>query len=659
VQRPTAACPNPVQMAYGTACKCDGESCGSYPDAGTLRDDEALIITSRGAAEAQGSLFFDPEVVSVLPAGGAPSQAPGMQIDIDPTRAAQTILGFGGAVTDAVAYHYTNMDERTQKQFIRQYFGPEGIGYTVSRVPMNAADFSRMNYVLDDVPGDYDLEHFCLRDDSAREVPCGQDYKATVLKAAQDAVNESEGDRLKLFVSSWSPPLWYKDQNFTCQLHNGFYRCLNGASNSAMQCTEAILNPETCVGQPIGKSCPREKIKEVEDRRTLQLGINLDPNQKYPTKNAAGNCYNTGFLKRDPRTQASWALFFSKFIDAYRARGVDIWGLTVQNEPLATVSLWQAMYYTPEMQAEFVVNYLGPLMRAKYPDLKIMIYDDGLVDMLEFADRVLSYPGAAAYVDGVGYHWYTTVHGTYENAPPQRPLKFVPSFLVPYDAGGGSNVRKVLEKVQVHGPEKFVMMTEACAGFVLQTGWVGPRPGEWGYGYAYSHDIMWQLRNGAAGWTDWNIMLGMDGGPNLQGNFVDSPILFKPTHGHFYKNPMFFHMAHYSKYILPGSKRVELNIECSATREEYCQAVGFLRPDGKAVVVITNDEITAGPLANGPMSQLYVPPLAKGQGSGMFGENRDASLYWKITCGESDVSGSIPWKGIQTVVFSCNRTARA
>ena len=39
---------------------------------------------------------------------------------------------------------------------------------------------------------------------------------------------------------------------------------------------------------------------------------------------------------------------------------------------------------------------------------------------------------------------------------------------------------------------KFMLMSEACNGFLLSTDWVGPRPGEWGYGYSYSHDIMWQ-----------------------------------------------------------------------------------------------------------------------------------------------------------------------
>merc|ERR1719210_3021596 len=132
----------------------------------------------------------------------------------------------------------------------------------------------------------------------------------------------------------------------------------------------------------------------------------------------------------------------------------------------------------------------------------------------------------------------------------------------------------------------------------------------------------------------------MDGGPNLRGNFVDSPILYNSNDGVFYQNPMFFHMAHFSKYILPGAKRLKMNMECGAAREEYCQAVGFLRPDGKIVVVITNDEITVGPLANQPWSNAYVPKLAKGLGSKKWAWNamRNSSLPWRITCGQRSVS---------------------
>ena len=52
---------------------------------------------------------------------------------------------------------------------------------------------------------------------------------------------------------------------------------------------------------------------------------------------------------------------------------------------------------------------------------------------------------------------------------------------------------------------------------------MGPRYDECGYGYATGHDMLWQLRNRAAGWVYWNVLLDGVGGPNLAGNYVDSP----------------------------------------------------------------------------------------------------------------------------------------
>merc|ERR1711904_275038 len=94
----------------------------------------------------------------------------------------------------------------------------------------------------------------------------------------------------------------------------------------------------------------------------------------------------------------------------------------------------------------------------------------------------------------------------------------------------------------------------------------GPRHGDWGYGYAYSHDILWQLKNSASGWTDWNLMLDQHGGPNLAGNFVDSPVFKNQGDtSKFYQNPSFFHLAHFSKYIPAGSKRINFSLDCGAS----------------------------------------------------------------------------------------------
>merc|ERR1719253_429008 len=161
-----------------------------------------MIITSQGYP---GSIkFLEPEYVP-LAAAGASRQ---MDLSLDLSKMRQKILGFGGAFTDAVAYNYQGLSQATKKHVIEQYFGPEGIGYTMGRVNMGSCDFSRMDYTLANDSMDLDLQSFCLRDDSSKDAPCGSDYKTTVIKAAQEAIAKTGRDELKLFASVWSPPTW-------------------------------------------------------------------------------------------------------------------------------------------------------------------------------------------------------------------------------------------------------------------------------------------------------------------------------------------------------------------------------------------------------------------------------------------------------------------
>jgi len=635
----------------------------------------------------------------VLGSGTQASSA--MTLGVEVEKRGQKILGFGGAVSDATAFHFQNLKPALRGQFLRRHYGEAGAGYTLARVPMGSADFSRMDYTYDNVTDDLPLAHFCLRDDSAAEAPCGVDYKATALKAAQNAVAEAGHGKLKLFVSTWSAPLWYKNQNFKCKMKDGLYSCSPAGDESRPTASDAVVEPAGCTGNSLLQGCPtsfmehfggsakqaaganasavpgdvinldslggaaaagrrpkrrrrrlaaallqraeavaRPKAAHAEGANDLDGALKEKPKFTPQRPGSAANLFNRGFLSSGSSLQASWAMYFSKFIDAYKALGVDVWGLTVQNEPSSTVPLWQGMFLSTEMQADFLVNHLGPTIRRNHPGVKIMLHDDGLTGLPE-VEKMLSDPRVADFADGVGYHWYLSVQGTYENGPAVRPSRMAPNVV-----GGGSYVQDVWRRLQEQGEEKFILMTEACNGYALGTRWLGPRPGEWGYGYAYSHDIMWQLRNGAAGWTDWNMMLGQDGGPNLAGNFVDSPTVFESSES-FIQNPSFFHLAHFSKYIPPGSRRVELSVTCGL-QEEHCQAVGFLRPDGLAAVVLTNDKVTVGPivdLTGVARAFVKVPKLATGHGK---------EFNWTIQCGPHAVSGAAPWRSIQTVLLPCS-----
>lgn len=69
---------------------------------------------------------------------------------------------------------------------------------------------------------------------------------------------------------------------------------------------------------------------------------------------------------------------------------------------------------------------------------------------------------------------------------------------------------------------------------------------------------MQDLNHNVVGWIDWNICLNAQGGPNWVGNFVDSPIIVYPEKGEFVKQPMFYAIGHFSKFIPRGSQRIQI-----------------------------------------------------------------------------------------------------
>ena len=129
-------------------------------------------------------------------------------IIVDPTHRYQTIVGFGGAFTDAAAETFYKMPTAAQQQILTAYFSPDqGIGYTLGRTNISSCDFSSDIYNYDDVPGDTSLSHFTIAHDLT--------YKIPFIKAAE----ATAGGNVKLFASPWSPPAWMKDNDNV--LHGG------------------------------------------------------------------------------------------------------------------------------------------------------------------------------------------------------------------------------------------------------------------------------------------------------------------------------------------------------------------------------------------------------------------------------------------------------
>ena len=248
-----------------------------------------------------------------------------------------------------------------------------------------------------------------------------------------------------------------------------------------------------------------------------------------------------------------WANHYVKFIKGYEALGIPLWGLSVQNEPMAN-QVWESCIYTATEERDFIKNFLGPTLHKNGLGTKKLIAWDHNRDLIyQRASTLLEDPNAAKYIWGIGFHWYETWTGS--------EMQF-------------ENLKRVKEAF----PDKNLIFTEGCVEkFNLD------RVNDWSLGEKYGHSMVNDFNCGTVAWTDWNILLDEKGGPNHVGNFCFAPVHADTQTGKLIYTNSYYYIGHFSKFIQPGAKR----ISCSTNRDKL-QATAFINPDGKIVVVVLN-----------------------------------------------------------------------
>lgn len=255
-----------------------------------------------------------------------------------------------------------------------------------------------------------------------------------------------------------------------------------------------------------------------------------------------------------PQYYQSWANYYVKYIDALQKEGLPVWGLTVQNEPMAT-QIWESCIYTAEEERDFLKNYLGPtLKKAGFGDKKITIWDHNRDLITQRASTVLDDKEASKYVWGVGFHWY-------ENW------------------SGGEQMYQNVGIVNEMYPDKNIFFTEGCV-----EKFDAAKYHLWANGERYGKSMINDFNNGTVGWTDWNILLDENGGPNHVKNFCFAPVHADLQTGELIYTPSYYFIGHFSKFIKKGAKR----ISSSASRSGLL-TTSFLNPDGKMVTVVMNE----------------------------------------------------------------------
>ncbi|RVE40426.1 hypothetical protein evm_014924 [Chilo suppressalis] len=112
--------------------------------------------------------------------------------------------------------------------------------------------------------------------------------------------------------------------------------------------------------------------------------------------------------------------------------------------------------------------------------------------------------------------------------------------------------------------------------------------GSWDRAKSYITDILQDLNYNVVGWIDWNLCLNAQGGPNWVENFVDSPIIVFPENKEFVKQPMFYALGHFSKFLPRGSQRIKVN-QRTPPRSSPVDNVAFLTTRNTVVVILYNE----------------------------------------------------------------------
>lgn len=279
-----------------------------------------------------------------------------------------------------------------------------------------------------------------------------------------------------------------------------------------------------------------------------------------------------------PKYRDTWALFFSKYIDAYKQEGIDIWAITVENEPLGNGNNWESMHFTAEEMTDFVTYHLGPKLEADGKGhIKILGYDQNREHLPEWVDAMYQNETASKYFDGTAIHWYASTYDVFS---------------------------KELDYAYQKQPNKHLIQTEACVDAEIpkwkDDSWYWSEEAtDWGYDWApeedkkfhpkyvpvyrYARDIIGCLNHGVDGWVDWNMVLNRQGGPNWFENWCVAPVIADPENDEVYFTPLYYTLSHFSRFIRPGATRIGFE-----NTDKRLQVTAALNPDNSISLVIFN-----------------------------------------------------------------------
>jgi len=277
-----------------------------------------------------------------------------------------------------------------------------------------------------------------------------------------------------------------------------------------------------------------------------------------------------------PKYYGLWARYLSKYVSAYKEKGITLWGLTPQNEPLhAHDAAWDSNGFTPEQGRDFLRDHLGPQLvkdgHLKLDDLdaglRVLIYDHNKSTMNDYVAKTYEDPEASKYAWGTAFHWYTNSELKENNW-----------------------YAKELAELQKNWPNKGMIHTESSididANDPIGQYWRASTDyaGTFVPFETYAYDIITDLNHGTQGYIEWCSILSNKGQPNPYDNFNSAPVLINPVTDEVIYTPLYYLLSHFSKFIRPDAHRIGVKGE----EVDGLIYTAAKNPDGSIAVVVFN-----------------------------------------------------------------------
>ena len=450
-------------------------------------------------------------------------------INLDDRR--QTIDGFGASLTESSAFVLACLTPEQRKAVLEELFGESGANFSVTRTQIGASDFSvEGKYSLAEKDGDTAMESFSLDRD-----------KEGFPKDKYPQVQDENYDLYHLMLDVW---------NLKQAQHDKAYRIM---------------------------------------ANTWTAPAWMKENKKYYERE---NGFHRGGALL-PEYYQAYADYLARYIEAWRAEGVDIWSVTPVNEPMGNDGGWESMDFSPAVEAEFIADYLAPTFQARgLGNVAIYGFDQNIFEMGPYTAAIYGNEAARAATTGMAVHWYGSTISCFP---------------------------EVLDSIHNLYPDKTIFHSEGCIDNLGCPGWPGvgdyegykesgwfmndsfwwsPVATDWAYStrwagnghpkyvpvHRYAQYIIDGMNHWLTGYCDWNAVLDSIGGPNHVNNFAAAPVMIDYANGNIYYPPYYFAMKQFSLSMRPGD--TVLGMTEPADKDLHVCAVE--KQDGSFAVNILN-----------------------------------------------------------------------